>query len=53
MFWIESASIGGLSPRTSDAPLDVVGIVDAYDGGARLTVVDEVNSRLVRAASVS
>jgi hypothetical protein len=51
MFWIESASIGGFSPRTSDAPLGV-GAVDRV-GGARLTVVEEVNSRLVRAASDS
>src|SRR6516165_7088644 len=52
MFWIESASIGGFSPRTSDAPLGV-GAVDGVGGGARLTVVEEANSRLVRAASVS
>src|SRR6266508_5068162 len=52
MFWIESVSIGGLSPRTSDAPLDD-GVVDAGGGAARLTVVEEVNRRLVRAASAS
>src|SRR5438445_13595879 len=52
MFWIESASIGGFSAPTSNAPLGIGG-VDAWNGGARLTVVDEVNSRLVRAGSVS
>src|SRR5262245_35701314 len=52
MFWIESASIGGFSPRASDAPLGV-GAVDTGGGGVRLTLVDEANRRLVRAASVS
>src|SRR5215470_6336505 len=44
MFWIESASIGGLSPAISDAAL-CIGGVDTADGGTRLTVVEEVNSR--------
>jgi hypothetical protein len=52
MFWIESASIGGLSPGSSDVAPRVVAN-DAGGDGARLTVVEEVNSRLVRAASVS
>src|SRR5437899_6794395 len=33
MFWIESASIGGLSPATSNVPLGAGG-VDTGDGGA-------------------